>query len=275
MGLVDISDTVRRTRAVKSAWEVDRITEAAAQVDAGMERAAEVLREGMTELEVSAEVEHAMRSMGHEGVVRMHRFGSEMHIGGILSGVSATTPSWHQAVMGGGGLSPSLPHGASRKRIRRGEPVAIDVCGVSRGYIADETRTFVVGHLSDEAMDVQGATQAILRGLEAELRPGVGCQDMWKRAAELAEGLGVLETFMGAGTTQLRFIGHGVGVELDELPVLADRIPGVVPEGAVVALEPKVVLPGIGVMGEENTYYVKSGSPRVITRAPSGPIEVG
>ena len=205
----------------------------------------------------------------------MHRFGSEMHVGGVLAGVSATTPSWHQAVMGGGGLSPSLPHGASRRRIKRGEPVAIDVCGVSRGYIADETRTFVVGRLSSEAMEVQRATQAILKGLETELRPGVGCEALWTRAAELAEGLGVSDGFMGIGETKLRFIGHGVGIELDELPVLADRIPGEVPEGAVVALEPKVVVPGVGVLGEENTYYVKPGSPRVITRAPPGPIEVG
>jgi Xaa-Pro aminopeptidase len=174
--------------------------------------------------------------------------------------------------MGGVGLSPSLPHGASRRRIRRGEPIAVDLCGISRGYIADETRTFVVGGLTEEANEVLSATQAIIKALEAELRPGATCQSLWDRAEELAKGLGVADTFMGEGPNQLRFIGHGVGLELDELPILADRIPGLIEEGAVVALEPKVIVPGHGVLGEENTYYVKDGGPRQITRAPPGPI---
>ena len=131
--MVDISHVMREVRAVKSAWEVDRIVEGAAQIDTAMERAKEVIREGMTELELSAELEFAMRRMGHEGLVRMHRFNSEMHIGGVLSGPSAAKPTWHQAVMGGGGLSPSLPHGASDRKIRKGEPIAIDLCGISNG----------------------------------------------------------------------------------------------------------------------------------------------
>jgi Xaa-Pro aminopeptidase len=272
--LVDISNIMRKTRSIKSAWEVDRITVAAAQIDAAMERAREVLTEGITELELSAELERTMRRMGHEGLVRMHRFGSEMHIGGVLSGPSAEIPTWHQAVMGGGGLSPALPHGASRRRIRRGEPVAVDLCGISRGYIADETRTFVIGGLSDRALEVLRATQAILNAMEAELRPGVTMQSLWDRAEELAQGLGVADTFMGEGTNQLRFIGHGVGLELDEFPIIADGIPGELEEGAVVAIEPKVVIPGHGVLGEENTYYIKEGAPRQITRAPAGPIVV-
>jgi Xaa-Pro aminopeptidase len=272
--LVDISGVLRQTRAVKSAWEVDRITEAAAQVDGAMERATHVLSEGMTELELAAELEREMRMMGHEGLVRMHRFGSEMHVGGVLSGPSAALPTWHQAVMGGGGLSPALPHGASRRRIARGEPVAVDLCGISHGYLVDETRTFVVGSLTEEAADALRATQAILRAMEAILVPGASNEGLWDRAEELARSLGVIDGFMGIGSTKMRFIGHGVGLELDELPVLAHRMPGELPEGAVVALEPKVVLPGLGVLGEENTYYVKSDGPRVITRAPPGPIIV-
>ncbi len=272
--IVDISHVLRETRAVKSAWEVDRIVEGAAQIDTAMERAREVIREGMTELELSAELEFAMRRMGHEGLVRMHRFNSEMHIGGVLSGPSATRPTWHQAVMGGGGLSPSLPHGASDRKIRKGEPIAIDLCGISHGYIADETRTFVVGTLSERVMEVQQATQEILSTLESELRPGVHNEGLWIVAETMAEELGVLEGFMGVGDTKMRFIGHGVGLELDELPIMADRVPGEVPVGAVVALEPKVVIPELGVLGEENTYHVTKDGARQLTWAPPGPIEV-
>ena len=264
-------DTVR---SAKSPWEVARIEEASDQVDHAMERARLVLTEGMTELELAAELERELRREGMEGLVRMHRFGSEMHVGGVLSGISATMPTWHQAVMGGGGLSPSIPHGASRRKIQRGEPVAIDVCGVSRGYISDETRTFVIGGLPDEAAEVLAATQEILRAMEAELRPGAHNEAIWMAAEAMAEEEGVAEGFMGVGETKMRVIGHGVGLELDELPVLADGMPGQVPEGAVVAVEPKVVLPGFGVLGEENTYHVTSKGLKQLTRAPPGPIEV-
>ena len=272
--IVDISHVLREVRSVKSAWEVDRIVEGAAQIDTAMERAKEVIREGMTELELSAELEFAMRRMGHEGLVRMHRFNSEMHVGGVLSGPSAAKPTWHQAVMGGGGLSPSLSHGASDRKIQKGEPIAIDLCGISHGYIADETRTFVIGSLSERTMEVQQATQEILSTLESELRPGIHNEGLWIVAETMAEELGVLGGFMGVGDTKMKFIGHGVGLELDELPILADRIPGMVPEGAVVALESKVVIPEIGVLGEENTYHVTKDGSRQLTWAPPGPIEV-
>jgi Xaa-Pro dipeptidase len=272
--LVDISHHMREARSVKSAWEVERIVEAAAQIDAAMERAREVIREGMTELELSAELEFAMRRTGHEGLVRMHRFNSEMHIGGVLSGPSATKPSWHQAVMGGGGLSPSLPHGASLRRLRRGEPIAVDLCGISHGYIADETRTFVIGSLSERLSEVQRATQEILGAVEAELRVGAHNEAVWVVAETMAEELGVLDGFMGVADTKMRFIGHGVGLELDEHPILADRVPGQLREGAVVAVEPKVVVPELGVLGEENTYHITSEGARQLTWAPPGPVEV-
>jgi Xaa-Pro aminopeptidase len=152
--------------------------------------------------------------------------------------------------------------------------VAIDLCGISGGYISDETRTFVVGRLKDEALEVQASTQEILRTIEAELAVGAHNEAIWMAAEAMAEEEGVTEGFMGVGETKMRFIGHGVGLELDELPVMAAGISGHVPDGAVVAIEPKVVLPGYGVLGEENTYHVTSGGVRQMTLSPPGPIEV-
>jgi len=272
--LFDVSATLRAVRSAKSPWEVACIKEASDQIDHAMERARLILTEGMTELELAAELERELRRQGMEGLVRMHRFGSEMHIGGVLSGLSATMPTWHQAVMGGSGLSPSLPHGASRRKIQKGEPVAVDLCGINRGYISDETRTFVLGGLPEEAAEVQAATQEILRAMEAELRPGAHCEAVWMAAEAMAEEEGVTEGFMGIGDTKMRFIGHGVGLELDELPILADGIQGQIPEGAVVAIEPKVVLAGYGVLGEENTYHVRAAGIKQLTLAQPGPIEI-
>lgn len=272
--LFDITPLIRGVRGVKSEWEVERIQEASVQVDRAMERAGQVIREGMTELELAAELERVMRHHGHEGLVRMHRYGSEMHVGGVLSGPSATIPTWHQAVMGGTGLSPSLPHGASRRKIQRNEPIAVDLCGISAGYIADETRTFVIGRLTDRAIEAQEACQEIMKAIEVELSVGAHNEAIWLAAEAMAEEEGVLEGFMGVGDTKMRFIGHGVGLELDELPILAERIPGQVPDGAVVAIEPKVVIPGYGVLGEENTYHVTSGGVRQLTLAKPGPVIV-
>jgi len=274
MELVDVSTAIRGLRAAKSPWEVARIEEAARQGDAAMERVAEVLREGMTELEVAIEVEVAMRKEGWEGFTRMHRFGSEMFLGSVLSGPSAARPTFHQAVMGGWGLSPAMPHGASRRKVRRGEPVAVDVTGIHMGYVSDETRTFSVGPLSEELRNGQRTAQEILIAVVRELRPGVLNTRPWELAAALARELGVAEGFMGVGRERMRFIGHGVGLELDELPVLAEGSPGTVPDGATVAIEPKLVYTGVGVLGEENTYVVAKDGTRQLTRARPGPIEV-
>jgi len=197
-----------------------------------------------------------------------------MFLGSVLSGPSATRPTFHQAVMGGWGLSPAMPHGASRRRIGRGEPVAVDLTGIHMGYVSDETRTFSVGPLPEGLREGQRAAQEILRDVVRELRPGVLNTKPWERAAALAQELGVAEGFMGVGSERMRFIGHGVGLELDELPVLAEGFPGTVPEGATVAIEPKIVYPDVGVLGEENTYLVAKDGTRQLTRARPGPIEV-
>jgi Xaa-Pro aminopeptidase len=197
-----------------------------------------------------------------------------MFLGSVLSGPSATRPTFHQAVMGGWGLSPAMPHGASRRRIGRGEPVAVDLTGVHMGYISDETRTFSVGPLPEELREGQHAAQEILREVVRELRPGIQNTRPWERAAALAQELGVAEGFMGVGRERMRFIGHGVGLELDELPVLSEGSPGTVPDGATVAIEPKIVYPGVGVLGEENTYLVAKDGTRQLTKARPGPIEV-
>ena len=83
----------------------------------------------------------------------------------------------------------------------------------------------------------------------------------------MAEAAGLAASFMGHGEGQVRFIGHGVGIELDELPVLSPNDLAL-EEGMVFALEPKFVLPGLGAIGIENTWLVTAGAPEVLTPAP-------
>jgi len=272
--LVDVSQAIREVRSIKSDWEVRMVEGAARQSDAAMERVPEVLREGMTELELSVEVESTMRRLGWEGITRMHRFGSEMYMGGVLSGPSGVRTTGFQAVIGGWGLSPAVPHGASRRSIGRGEPITVDICGSHAGYLTDETRTFSLGPLPEALREAQSAAEELLRALERELRPGMRAGGVWERAHALATDLGIIEGFMGVGDERMRFIGHGVGLELDELPVLAQGMEAAVPEGAVIALEPKLVHPGVGVLGEENTYHMTADGLRLLTMARRGLVEV-
>ena len=99
------------------------------------------------------------------------------------------------------------------------------------------------------------------------------CRELYQAALAAAAADGLGEYFMGHGDGQVRFVGHGVGLELDELPVLADSVLELV-EGMVFALEPKFVLPGLGAIGIEDTWLVTSAGPECLTPAPTHIVEV-
>jgi len=97
--------------------------------------------------------------------------------------------------------------------------------------------------------------QLIEDEVAAAARPGVPCRELYELALMRAEAAGLQDGFMGTPGYTARFIGHGVGLELDELPVLsANDTP--LAEGMVFALEPKFVLPGVGAVGIEDTFVV-------------------
>ena len=104
-------------------------------------------------------------------------------------------------------------------------------------------------------------------------RPGVTCRALYERALAAAAAEGLAAHFMGQGPGQVRFIGHGVGLELDELPVLTGSDLEL-EAGMVFALEPKFVLPGLGAVGVENTWLVEREGITALTRAPEHIVDV-
>jgi Xaa-Pro aminopeptidase len=92
--------------------------------------------------------------------------------------------------------------------------------------------------------------------LKKEAMPGVKAGDLYEMATEMSERLGYGENFMGAGGQKIRFAGHGIGLELDEYPFIAKGQKMVLEEGMTIAVEPKLVFPGKGVVGIENTHLV-------------------
>jgi Xaa-Pro aminopeptidase len=271
--LADASPALRRIRAVKSAWELDRMREAAVQVRRAAEAVPGLLRVGLSESQLQLEVEGALRGAGHQGQLRFRGFNQEMHYGQVLGGPSGAVPGYSDSPLCGPGPNPVLGKGADGRVLQAGDPVIIDLVGGWEGYLADQTRTFVVGRAPERLRRAYDVSVAILRAVEAALRPGAVPSALFAEAEESAAAAGLGEHFMGHGHDRVRFLGHGVGLEIDELPVLAPGFDDPLVAGNVVAVEPKFVFPGVGAVGIENMYAVTADGFETMTTAPEELIE--
>lgn len=252
---VDISALLRELRSVKSPFEIDLLRKSATMLSSVFAQVPQFLRAGMRELDLAAEMECRLRKAGHEGLVRMRAFNQELSGGMAVSGGAASYGFFDGAVTGRG-LSAACPQGASLDPIRQGRPVLVDFAGVADGYITDMTRMFVIGELDPELSRAFEVSLAIQEAVRLAMLPGAICEEIYLMAAELAAQAGLGDSFMGMPGEQSRFVGHGVGLELDELPVLAQGFKAPLSAGQVVAVEPKFVLPGKGAIGIENTFVV-------------------
>jgi len=252
--IVDVSPLIRQVRMVKSAYELELLKNAAALGREMFSRVREVLREGMTEVELAGQLEAFYRRHGHQGYVRTRSFNMELVYGHLLAGESCAVPSFLDSPTGGSGLNPSFPQGSGFRAIRRDEPVLIDYVAVLDGYMVDQARIFCLGRLPDKLVRAHRAALEIQELLKEKGRPGAICGELYDLAVGVAEKYGLAEYFMGY-PEPVSFVGHGVGIELDELPVIARGFPAPLEEGMVLALEPKFVFPE-GAVGVENTFVV-------------------
>jgi Xaa-Pro dipeptidase len=263
----DVGRAVVRQRAIKSPWEVERVRASAAVADEVSSLIPGLLEEGLTEVEFAGRVEAEARRLGHEGYIRMRGFNQEMFYGQLLTGVSGTVPSYLDTPLAGTGLSASVAQGASFRRIGRGEPVVFDFVPVRDGYMADFTRAFSLGPRPEQLTRAYDAALRVQAAASAAARPGAPCRAVWDAARGAAEAAGLAGNFMGYGAGQVPYVGHGIGIELDELPVLTGSSLELEP-GMVFALEPKFVLPGLGAIGIENTWVVTEDGVERLTLAP-------
>jgi Xaa-Pro dipeptidase len=253
---IDASESIRTLRMIKSEHELHQIRQAAEMLDLVFRGIREWLRPGMTELEASARIEGLLRLHGHQGIARMRSFNCELAHGIVSSGASAAQPTCFPGPVGSTGLYPAVPNGASRRPIVPGAPVVIDIVAGFGGYICDQTRTFISGELAPDMQDAHRFTLDLTRKIESMLRPGMECKQIYRRIMDDVKQRGYASSFMGLGDSQVRFIGHGVGLELDELPVLAGGFDATLEPGMVIAVEPKIFFPERGGVGIENTYAI-------------------
>ena len=254
--LVDISHLIRRVRAIKSPYEIEMMRRAARLSDQVAARVPELLCEGITELELAGQVEAEARKLGHQGIVRMRLWGSEMFYGHLLAGPSGAVPSFLSSPTGGTGASPAVAQGPGFRPIQRHEPVLVDYVFALNGYYSDHTRIFSLGKPDEELMAAHTAMLDVQNLIKKAAKPGVKSGDIYDLALIRATELGYDKNFMGVGKERIRFVGHGVGVELDEYPFLAAGQNLELQENMTLALEPKLIFPGKGVVGIENTHVV-------------------
>lgn len=254
--LVDLSAPIRAQRSVKVAAEIAAQREAAVRLGAVLAEIPTFLRAGMRELDLAVEIESRLRRAGSQGAPRMRGFNNEMWMGIAVAGAAAAEPGCFDGPVVGQGLHAAYPAGSSEHVIRRGEPVLVDFCFVHKGYVADMTRVAVIGELPPELARAHEVAIAIQDEVAAGLVPGAIPAELWERARAHAEREGLGDKFMGPPGDQARFVAHGVGLELDELPVLAPGFTSPLVAGQVLAVEPKFVFPGLGAVGVENDYAV-------------------
>lgn len=264
----DATPLIRKVRMIKSHYEIHLMKDAADQVDRVYRRAREIIRVGMTDLDVAAELEYTARKDGHQGLIRMRGFNSDICYGQIFSGSDSAVPAYSDTPLGGMGLNTSFGQGAGLKRIEPHEPVIIDFAGCVDGYLSDQTRVFSVGELPDNlrrAYDDMLEIQALMMQVaEVGMSWGALYDVCFNRAADM----GYADSFMGTKGAQVSFIGHGLGVEIDEYPFIARGFTQMALEtGMAFAFEPKVVFPGEGAIGIENTFYLSNEGLKRLTHS--------
>lgn len=265
--MLDMSAIMMEARSVKTAAEIELMKESGRLQSEVYEAIPGVLREGMTDVELQIEIESMLRRKGCLGNFRIHGNSMELFMANILAGDNADTPSPYDFAMGGAGQHPSLPVGADGTVIHAGEPVMVDANGNFNGYMTDMTRMYAIGEIPQQALHALRCSQRICRELAAMALPGAEAKRLYEHALEVAREEGLEEYFMGY-TQKAGFVGHGVGIEVNELPVLAPRSRHILRAGNAIAIEPKFVIPGIGAVGVENTYVVReTGGAECITTA--------
>lgn len=266
---VSATAVLRAVRAVKTAVQLDKMRESGLRHEAVYRRIPQLYQPGMTDIELQVEIERLSRLQGCLGQFRVAGSDMELFMGSILTGDNADAPSPYDFAMGGAGMDPSLPVGADGSEIKPGSTVMVDMNGDFTGYMTDMTRTFRLGDIAPEAMRAHELSRAICRRLAGMGVPGTPARDLYETALAMVREAGLEAYFMGH-RQHAGFVGHGLGIEINEAPVIAPRSRDILAEGMCIALEPKFVIPGTGAVGIENTYVVRAGGQPMecITGAP-------
>ncbi len=253
---VDISAAIREIRAVKGLSEIEALRTCGRMLSGLLTAARFAIRPGMTEMELAGLLQGKAIAAGHTTITRMRAWNQEVGLGCIISGADAALPSYADFPTAGKGSSPYVPVGHGERAFGENEPVIVDLMWAQDGYLVDMARTYVCGKLSPKLCMAHEMAVKVMRNIESAIRPGAVAGDLYEIGLEMASHSPFAANFMGAPGFNVRFIGHGVGIEADEVPFIAKGARTVLAAGMVFALEPKFVFPSEGAVGLENSYLV-------------------
>ena len=245
---------MRQIRMLKTAWEIGQTRLSAKCHNALFARIRDCFRPGMTDLQFQAAIEYQMRLLGSRGVFRTFGF-NHIFMGSVLAGENAEKPAPFDFALGGAGQTAYCPVGANGTLLREGMAIMVDMAGNFTDYLSDMTRVFSLGALPEIALRAHSVALEIQEAFEATVKPGVACADLYNKAYALVEKAGLTGYFMGT-KQQAKFIGHGIGLEINEPPVFTPRSKEILAPHMIFALEPKFVIPQVGAVGVENSYLV-------------------
>lgn len=260
----NVSGEMRRIRSVKSEYELYVMRECAKIHASVYNKIPEIYRKGMTDIEFQIELEYLMRKSGSVGIFKTFGPNMDIFMGSILAGENAQAASPFDFALGGKGVSPLLPLGANGTKLKSGTTLMVDMAGNYKPLMDDMTRTFAIEYAPDLAYKAHEVSIMINQAIMETSKTGTSCADLYLLAEKIVSEHGLEKYFMGT-TQQAKFVGHGVGLEINEPPVLAPRSRDVLLSGMTIAVEPKFVLPGIGAVGVENTYIVHDDGLEKIT----------
>lgn len=264
---------IRKARSVKTPWEIEKFREAGKAHARAYRQIPSVYKPGMDDLHLSIEVERLMRLEGSLGLFRIFGRSMEIFSGSLLAGNNAEIPSPYDFALGGEGLSPALPGGLNRTPLLPGTTLMVDLGGNFNGYMGDMSRVFSIGKTTKEAYKAHQVCLEIQEKISSLAKPGAVCEELYNTAIQIVTQAGLADKFMGT-RQQAKFIGHGIGLEINESPVLAPRMKQELQPGMVFALEPKIVIPQIGPVGIENSWAVTENGVEKLTHCPEEIIEL-
>jgi len=233
-----------------------------------------MLQEGMDEVTLTCDLFSVMVKEGHQGLIRFGGF-NEMLLGQIGFGTSSLCPTCTDTPGGVAGMHPSVPQmGSPSRRLQKGDLVVVDIgCGVN-GYQTDKTLSYMFKKpIPEAAIREHWRCVEIQDKAAAMLKPGAVPSEIYRTIMAGLEPA-FLENFMGYGERRVKFLGHGIGLWIDETPVIAEGFDEPLEEGMVFALEPKKGIKDVGLVGIENTFVVTPQGGRSLTGKSKGLVEV-
>ncbi|MBI5013920.1 MAG: aminopeptidase P family protein [Deltaproteobacteria bacterium] len=272
---VDVSPLVLEQRMVKDPEEIEWVRGATERFDLAHRTLLESIRPGVTEVELGSRIAKALIRDETEQVVFIRRWDDWLQpMGTVASGGNLVRISGHAHTVTGVGLGPALPWGPSGRALEPGDLVVVDNPLNYRGYHSDNTRTYVVGEASARQREVYRDLRHVQDEALRRVRPGVPVNELFLSAVDLVGQLGYAEAFQGFGDSQGRYLGHGVGLELDEIPVLDSQTDLPLQVNMVLAVECKFILPGFGAVFLEDTVVVRDEGAEILSRSDRGLAEV-